>query len=74
MLCIVQNMLQMGAAALEANLQTSPKLSLIPTHFSFRLSQIFAVFNAFSSSMFKLMALNTAKNLRNLEREISLGE
>ena len=34
----------------------------------------FAVFNAFSSSMFKLMALNTAKNLRNLKREISLSE
>ena len=44
------------------------KLSIIPAHFSFWISQIFAVFNAFSSSWFKLMALNTANNLRNLKK------
>ena len=64
----------MGGTALEQTCGQHSKLSIIPTHFSFRISQTFAVFNAFSSSMFKLMALNAAKNLRNLKREISLSE
>ena len=64
----------MDATVLEANLQTSSKMSLTHTDLSFEIFQIFAVFNAFSLSMFKLMALNTAKNLRNLKREISLSE
>ena len=64
----------MGATALEANLQTSLQIVIIIIHFSFRISQIFVVCNAFSSSIFKLMALNKAKNLRNLKKEIILSE
>ena len=51
----------MGAIALEANLKMSLKLSFTQTDLSFEISQIFSVFNAFSSLMFKLMALNAAK-------------
>ena len=64
----------MGATALRQTCRRHLKLSITPIHFFFRISKIFAVFNAFSSSTFKIMALNTAKNLRILKREISLSE
>ena len=37
------------------------KLSIIPSQFSFRISQIFVVFSAISLNIDELMALNTAK-------------
>ena len=59
----------MGATVLEANLQTSLKIVSHSNTFFLRFLKFLAVFNAFSSSIFKLMALNTAKNLRNLKRD-----
>ena len=51
----------MSAKALEVNLQMSLKIVNHCNTFFFEISQIFSVFNAFSSSMSKLMALNTTK-------------
>ena len=64
----------MGATTWRQTCRRHAKLSIIPTHFSFRISQIVAVFIGFSSSMFKQMAINIEKNLRNVKREISLSE
>ena len=65
----------MGTTALEANLQTSTKnchsLKLISL---LRFLKFLTVFSAISLKIDELKALNTAKNMRNLKREISLSE
>ena len=53
-------MLQMGATALEANLQRHAKLLIIQVHFSFLDFPDFCC-SAFSLNIGELKALNTAK-------------
>ena len=51
----------MGATVLEANLQTSRKIVIHSTDFSFEISQAFAIFSAVSLNIDEPKALNATK-------------
>ena len=59
-----RNSIECKLADVTQNCQSFQNISLLG------FLKFFVVLNAFSSSIFKLMAFNTAKNLRNLKREI----
>ena len=65
----------MGATALEANLQTSLKIVNHSNTFLFlKFLKFLLHLMPLVHQCLKLMALNTAKNLRNLKREIIFSE